>query len=56
LTERFVSVNDNVLLEPTATVPKSRLVGENSARVPVPYRVRFCGLVGALSLIVTVPT
>ena len=34
---------------------KARLVGLNSTTVPVPFRLTFCGLPGALSVIDTAP-
>ena len=52
LTERLVSVTGKELDEPTATVPKLRLVGEYWVRVPTPDKLMVCGLVEALSLIV----
>ena len=53
----FVSVVGSGLLElPTATVPKLNEVGENvTGLAPVPRTAIVCGLVAALSEIVTAP-
>ena len=49
----FVTVTVcDALSEPTATLPKFRLVGETvTGAMPVPESVTTCGVVGALSLI-----
>lgn len=44
-----------LLLWPTFTLPKLRLVGESRTTVPVPLREAVCGLFGALSVTVRVP-
>jgi hypothetical protein len=43
------------LVVPTATEPKSKLVGESFAVVPIPLSVTFCGLPGALSVTDSLP-
>ena len=43
------------LVVPTATEPKSKLVGESFAVVPIPLSVTFCGLPVALSVTDSVP-
>jgi hypothetical protein len=40
---------------PTTTRPKSRLAGLSFTTVPVPFRLTFCGLPGALSVTDNVP-
>ena len=38
-------------LMPTDTNPKLRLIGDSFTVVPIPFKVTFCGLPAALSLI-----
>ena len=55
VTPTLVSVVGRVLVCPTVTVPKSRLTGLSSTTVPIPVRLTFCGLFGALSTMANVP-
>ena len=44
-----------VLVVPTVTLPKPRLVGENETLVPTPVMETVCGLPGALYVTVKLP-
>src|SRR5205807_9154982 len=47
----LVSVVGRFLLWPTCTTPKLKLAGLNATTVPVPVKLTFCGLPGALSAV-----